>query len=254
MPRLRAALRLVSFLLWSAVMFIAYQVCRPLGWFSAPRLRTVQTFLCGGWARGVARIMNLRVSVVGEAPQAPFILVSNHLGYVDIITLMSRAPGIFVSRADVAGWPVLGLLARAANTIFIDRDLRRDVARVNTLIHDVLASGRGLLMFPEGTSSGGQEVLPFRSSLLEPAVRCEQAVSYASLSYDTPAGAAPPSEAVCWWGEMTFFDHFIDLLSLPRIEATITFGKRPIQADTRHKLARHLHQAITQIHQPTAAG
>lgn len=252
MPRLRAALRLVSFLLWSAVMFVAYQVCRPLGWLSATKLCAVQTVMCRSWARGVARIMNLRVSVVGQAPEAPFILVSNHLGYVDIITLMSKAPGIFVSRADVAGWPVLGLLARAAHTIFIDRDLRRDVARVNTLIHDVLASGRGLLMFPEGTSSGGQEVLPFRSSLLEPAVQSEQAVSYASLSYDTPAGAGPPSEVVCWWGEMTFFDHFIGLLSLPRIEATITFGERPIQADTRHELARFLHQAISQIHQPTA--
>ena len=234
-------------------MFVAYQFCRLLGLASAAALRRVQTSMCRRWAQGVARIMHLRVAVEGTAPKAPFILVSNHLGYVDIITLMSVVPGVFVSRADVAGWPVLGLLARAANTIFIDRALRRDVARVNTLIHDVLISNRGVLMFPEGTSSGGQEVLPFRSSLLEPAVQNQQAVSYASVSYETPTGSPPASEVVCWWGEMTFFDHFMGLLGLQHVEAKVVFGERAIQADTRHELATRLHQAITQLRQPTAA-
>jgi 1-acyl-sn-glycerol-3-phosphate acyltransferase len=247
--RLRASLRLVSFLLWSACLFVTYQLSRPLGWLWSQRHYRVQTFLCGLWARGVATIIGLRISVTGNAPRAPFILVSNHLGYVDIITLMSQTPGVFVSRADVAGWPVLGVLARAANTIFIDRSLRRDVARVNTLIRDVLASGRGLLMFPEGTSSGGDTVLPFRSSLLEPAVQNKQAVSFASLSYSTPAGAAPASEAVCWWGEMTFLDHFMGLLGLTSVNATVHFGEEPLTAATRHELAARLHESITSLRQ-----
>lgn len=254
MSSLRAALRLVSFLIWSALMYVAYQLCRPLGLLSIARWHLLQTFMCGIWARGVAAIVGLRVSIHGEAPRAPFILVSNHLGYLDIITLMSRTPGVFVSRADLAGWPVLGVLARAVDTIFIDRKLRRDVARVNTLIHDVLASGKGVLMFPEGTSSEGREVLPFRSSLLEPAVSNGQAVSYATLSYATPDGAAPASQVVCWWGEMTFLDHFISLLGLTHIDATLTFGEQRISAETRHELATRLHQAVTRQHQPTTAG
>lgn len=196
--------------------------------------------------------MCLRVSMRGEPPKPPFILVSNHLGYLDVITLLSSAPGVFVSRADLASWPVLGILARLAGTIFIDRTLRRDVARVNNLISEVLDSGRGILMFPEGTSSGGSEVLPFRSSLLEPAVRTGQAVSYASLAYATPAGYEPASQSVCWWGDMTFVDHFMSLLGLPYVEATLTFGERPILAESRHELAARLHTAVSEQHRPAS--
>ena len=245
MRHLRAAWRAALFLGWSAGCWLVYQLARPLGWFRPAALRRVQTGLCRAWARGIARGVGLRIQVEGRPPEAPFLLVSNHLGYLDIVTLMAAAPAVFVSRADVAGWPVLGRLARSADTIFIDRALKRDVARVNELIASVLDQGRGLIMFPEGTSTAGEEVLPFRSSLLQPAAALELPVSWASLAYHTPPGEPAAAEAVAWWGEMTFGGHFWRLLGLPRVDARLRFGGEPVSGASRHELARELHAAVS---------
>ena len=245
MKHLRAIPRLLAFLVWSFLHYSACLVTVPLSWIAPGPHHVVKDAIGRSWASGIAAIVGLHVHVEGHPPRAPFILVANHLGYVDIVTLMAQAPAVFVSRADLANWPVLGLLARAANTIFVDRSRRRDVVRANALISDVLASGRGLIIFPEGTSSNGEEVLPFRSSLLEPAVRIRHPVSYATLGYRTPEGSPPASLAVCWWGDMTFFDHFYGLLQLPRIDAYLSFGDEPVQAPDRHELAQRLRHAVS---------
>lgn len=245
MSHLAAAWRAAMFLGWSAACWLTYQCARPLCWLRPGLQRPIKTGLCRAWGRGIARLVGLRIEVRGRPPEPPFLLVCNHLGYLDIVTLMAAAPGVFVSRADVAGWPVLGRLARSADTIFIDRSLKRDVARVNGLIAAVLEQGRGLIMFPEGTSTGGDDVLPFRSSLLQPAASLDLPVAWASLGYSTAAGAPPASEAVAWWGEMTFGDHFWRLLGLGRIDARLQFGADAVRGESRHELARELHARVT---------
>lgn len=244
MARLRAGLRLVAFLGWSAGCLLLRLLTRPVVRI-APRTATpIQLWICRTWARGVVAILGLSVDVVGAPPPPPFVLVSNHLGYLDIVTLMAHAPAVFVSRADVSGWPVLGRLARAGGTLFLEREVRRDVLRINALMHDVLAQGLGVVVFPEGTSSGGDEVLAFRSSLLEPAVALSTPVHWAALTYATPPGAPHARDAVCWWGEMTFPDHFWRLLCLRRIRAGLRFGATPLRADGRHALAGALQDAV----------
>ena len=244
MRSLRAAARLLGFLFWSGVCWLAKLLGHPLGWVFPATRAPVHEAICRAWARGIAAVIGLHIRVEGRPPRAPFVLVANHLGYIDIVTLMAHAPGVFVSRGDVAGWPVLGTLAKAADTIFIDRALRRDVVRVNALIDAVLQRGLGLMMFPEGTSSSGEQVLPFRSSLLEPAVALGRPVSHATLAYRTGPGHGPAREAVAWWGDMTFPDHFWALLQLPRIDATVRFGDAPLSGDDRHELSRALWTAV----------
>lgn len=244
MSHLWAAWRAASFLAWSTTCWLTYQCARPLCWLRPGWRRPIKTGLCRAWGRGIARLVGLRIEVRGTPPEPPFLLVCNHLGYLDIVTLMAATPGVFVSRADVAGWPVLGRLARSADTIFIDRSLKRDVARVNALIAAVLEQGRGLIMFPEGTSTGGDDVLPFRSSLLQPAANLDLPVSWASLGYSTPVGAPPASEAVAWWGEMTFGGHFWRLLGLGRVDARLHFGDEAVRGGSRHELARALHEQV----------
>lgn len=255
MSDLRAIVRLLAFATWSSAAFVV-ALCVQALVLAAPAAGTaVKRRVARVWARGVGGILALRIEVRGTPPAPPFLLVSNHLSYVDIVTLMATTPGVFVAKSEVARWPFLGLLARVANTVFVDRGSRKDVVRVNAHIERVLRRGEGLIMFPEGTSSRGAEVLPFRSSLLEPAARSGLPVSCASISYATPVGAPPAEWSVCWWGDMTFGKHFYELLRLPGIQGSVVFGQERLSGSDRHALARDLQRAVSDGFRPvTDAG
>jgi 1-acyl-sn-glycerol-3-phosphate acyltransferase len=196
------------------------------------------------WSRALCRVMGMRVVVEGPPPRAPFFLVANHLSYVDVILLASRLPCVFVARADVRRWPLFGLACRAVRTIFIDREQRRDVVRVIAGMRRTLDSGRGVVVFPEGTSTPGLEVAPFKASLLEIATGADLAVHFAALSYRAPAGWPPAWQSVCWWGDMPFLGHLLALLQLPRFEARVTFGESAIGGLDRKRLAAELRRAV----------
>ena len=211
-----------------------------------------RSFNFRNWARATASLLGMRIMVEGTEPQPPFFVVSNHLSYLDVVTLASQLDCLIVAKSDIAGWPVLGLLCRSMGTIFVDRNSRRDVLRVNRLIETALAAGKGVLLFPEGTSTAGIEVLPFHSALLEPAARAGYPVSYAAISYRTPAGEPPASLSICWWGDMTFLSHLYRLFQLTSFDAKVTFGSHSIRADDRKTLAKELWQAVQQEFVPSA--
>jgi 1-acyl-sn-glycerol-3-phosphate acyltransferase len=247
---LRALIRLPAFAVWCLLAYLLTTLSVGLTMI-APRLGVpIKTAVARIWGRGLAFIMGLRVTVEGEPPNRPFVLVSNHLGYVDIIALMGHSPGVFVAKSEIAHWPLLGPLSRCANTVFIDRESRRDVKRVNDRIHQVLDRREGLIMFPEGTSSKGADVLPFRSSLLAPAASSGFPVHYVSLSYRTPRGATPAEMSVCWWGDMTFASHFYKLLQMPGVYCSLAFGHRTLQDGDRRSLALSLQTAVSETFTP----
>jgi 1-acyl-sn-glycerol-3-phosphate acyltransferase len=194
----------------------------------------------------MARVIGMRVRPTGTPPHPPFLLVSNHLSYVDIALLATQLDCVFVAKRDIRDWPALGRVVAAMDTIFIDREHPRDVVRVNERIAEALATGDGVVLFAEGTSTRGDRVLPLQPSLLDVAARRQLPVWYASLTYRTPAGAVPADLAVCWWGDMLFFDHFFGLLKLPGFEARITFGPEPVRDTNRKQLAQRLHQSIAE--------
>jgi 1-acyl-sn-glycerol-3-phosphate acyltransferase len=196
------------------------------------------------WARGVLRILRVRLHALGEAPRAPFLLVSNHLSYLDIAVLMALAPCAFLARSDVARWPLIGFIVRSTGHLFVERGRRTDLPRAIDAVRATLARGRGVALFPEGTSSAGETVLPFRSSLFEVAARSSAPLWCASLSYRTPPGAPPAHLSVCWWGDMTFYAHLYALLALPGLEASIRFGAQPICGSDRKELARRARDAV----------
>jgi 1-acyl-sn-glycerol-3-phosphate acyltransferase len=206
------------------------------------------------WARSAARIVGMRVRLEGSPPPPGSLLVANHLGYLDVVTLWCVATGPCVAKSEVAGWPLVGPLGRVAGTLFIDRTRRRDVARVIPVIERSLGRGERVLLFAEATSTRGDRVLPFKSSLFEAAVRAGAPVACASLHYETPAGAPPADLAVCWWGDMTFLDHVWALLQLPCIEATVRFAPATLRGGERKALARAAHAAVAAVWSPVGAG
>ncbi|TDJ71752.1 MAG: 1-acyl-sn-glycerol-3-phosphate acyltransferase [Planctomycetota bacterium] len=249
----RIVLRLAALSVLTLVVFTGWVLTRPLGLLSMKKwsARTHRCFV-RAWARGIAWIVNIRIGMLGKPPAPPFFLVVNHLSYVDVVVLLACVDGVFLANSGVARWPVLGFLARATGTLFVDRERRSDLVRVLGEVERTLASGRGVILFPEGTSSKGEEVRPFKPSLFEVAIRTEMPVSYATLRYETPAGSLPARDAVCWWANEPFARHLPRFLALPSVRATIAFGDEPIVAGDRKSLARQAHDAVAARFEPVA--
>lgn len=245
----RALLLLLVLAALAPLLAVCLVLLRP-----APRvLRGIRNGLFHLWSRLSLRILGARVEVEGRPPRAPFFLVSNHLSYIDILALATVVDGYFISKVELRSWPMLGLLSRMVGTIFVNRELRRDVQRVNRVVEETLARGYGIILFPEGTSSQGYEILPFRSSLLAYPAEHGIPVYSASLSYATPPSEPPANLSVCWWGDAPFFAHFLNLLGLSRWEIKMRFLEEVETANDRKELARALQAVAVEELDPVVA-
>jgi 1-acyl-sn-glycerol-3-phosphate acyltransferase len=190
------------------------------------------------------KIFGYAATVSGEIPQSG-LLISNHLSYLDILAISATTSAVFVSKADVRRWPLFGWFAAIAGTVFVERERRTHVGEVNREIESALADGMLVVVFPEGTSSDGATVLPFRTSLLEPAARGGHGISVGWIHYDLDEGDA--ANEVCYWGDHTFFPHLLNLMGKRRIRATLRFGKFHRTSDDRKELAKQLHAAVLEL-------
>lgn len=176
--------------------------------------------------------------------RAPFFLVSNHVSYCDIVLLLGQVHGVFVAKKELNEWPVIGYLTRLVGTIFVDRNSRRDAKRVLETIDQRVASGDGVIVFPEGTSSSGDDVHPMRTALFEWAAQTGKPVGIASIHYTTRPGMPSAREAVCWWGDMSFVPHVLQLCQMPGFDATLHFGDEPVTGNDRGLLAAQAREAV----------
>jgi 1-acyl-sn-glycerol-3-phosphate acyltransferase len=240
---IRAATRILGLCLLTAVAAPLYLVARLFG--KQNRAKKI-------WARNVAKVLNLKITVKGEPPDAPFFLVSNHLSYVDIVSLMAILDCVFVSKNDVANWFAIGRLARMVGTIFIDRENNRSILAALKEIDSALKNKMSVVVFPEGTSTKGETILPFKTSLLEIAASENLNVHYASLSYKVPDDCTPASLSICWWGDTTFGNHAWRLCQLRESEIIVTFSAKTISDENRKRLAKKLWSAVNEQFIPTA--
>jgi 1-acyl-sn-glycerol-3-phosphate acyltransferase len=191
--------------------------------------------------RRVICIFRLEIQSVGTIP-SDGLLVSNHVSYLDILVLSSLTPAVFVAKREVKSWPVMGLLARLGGTVFIDRQRRTHVGEVNDEIQNALADGALVVVFPEGTSSDGQTILPFKSSLLEPATQPKRPLTVGCIGYTLADGDA--GAEVCYWGDAVFFPHLLNLLSKRSVRASVRFASVELHSTDRKELAQQLHAAV----------
>lgn len=204
------------------------------------------------WCRGILWALGVRLEVRGEVPTAARFLVCNHLSYIDVVALGSVLPVAFVSRADVAHWPLIGPLARWFDTVFVPREQKRKLPEVNAVVAQRVADGCALVVFAEGTTTAGDRVLPLKPSLLEPAVAAGVPVQAACLRYATRPPDAPASVAVCWVGDTVFLRHGYALLALRRIDAGLEFAPAARTASDRKELAAALDADVRALFTPMA--
>jgi 1-acyl-sn-glycerol-3-phosphate acyltransferase len=193
---------------------------------------------CRLWSRAMCAILSVERDVDGPVPSdGVYLVASNHVSYLDILVLGSLYPSLFLAKREIASWPLFGWIARGAGTLFVDRDISRDVVRAGREMSDRLELGLPLTIFPEGRSSRGLTILPFQPSLLEPAARAGVPCWAASISYETPGTAAAPSRTICWHDSESLLTHFPRLVGLKQVIARVRFASIPITLGDRKALA-----------------
>jgi len=203
-------------------------------WLSPTRARLLPQW----YHRKVCRLFGIRLSVTGRVDRTqPVLLVSNHTSWLDIPVLSAVAPVSFVAKKEVASWPFVSWLARLQRCVFIDREKRGDVSRAMNIMLDRLADGHNVVLFPEGTSSDGNRVLNFRSSLFAAAKPPEKfartseqqvlvqtvAIVYRHL-HGVPLSRAERMK-ICWYGDMEMLSHVWAYLKAGPLDVEIAIGE-----------------------------
>ena len=190
-----------------------------------------------------AKWMGLNIRVFGKVPTGGLI-VSNHISYLDILGLSVVTGCAFVSKKEVADWPVFGPYAQMGATIFLDRERRGAVADVAQLMKGHLDAEVPVVLFPEGTSTDASAVLPFRTSLFEPVVQLGCPVVPCGLRYSISDGSV--RDEVAYWGDMDLVNHMPNLLTKVGVQLDIHFGE-PRTGRDRKELARSLRAEVCSL-------
>ena len=168
---------------------------------------------------------------VEGAPPTGGLVVANHLGYLDILILSAAMPCFFVSKMEIAGWPFFGTAARAGGTIFLDRS---SLASANSVAEEIIQRFKlpvPVLLFPEGTTSDGSQVLPFRSRLIASATAAGAPITAAAIRYVIDGGIE--ERELCWIGDAAFLPHLWKMLGTPGFFAVVRFGQPRLYPDRR---------------------
>lgn len=203
------------------------------------------------WARLGARCLGIRVTVRGSLPGPGSLVVANHQGYADIVTIGGLLPCVFAARHDMRRWPLFGSLAASGATIFINRDNRRAGYRGVAQVTAALGVGATIVAFPEGTSTDGSGLLPFRTGVFQAAVGAQAPVVPVAIRYRSLDGIpidASNRHVVGWFQEESFLGHLLRLASHRRADAEVVFDEAivPPHLD-RRSVAREAEARLRQL-------
>ncbi|MEJ6401833.1 lysophospholipid acyltransferase family protein [Yoonia sp. 2307UL14-13] len=220
------------------VMLLVRLIERPIYGLRRPVTPYITQCVC----RGFFVILGMTHKTVGHPMKGPGAVVANHVSWLDVFALNLRKRIYFVSKAEVSQWPGVGWLARATGTVFIERNRRSAAAQV-ALFRERLAVGHKLLFFPEGTSTDGQRILPFKPTLFaaffDPAFGDALQIQPVTLCYQAPDGQDPRYYG--WWGDMRFGGSMVTMLATPRHGRVTVIYHDPVKVaafDDRKQLAR----------------
>lgn len=211
-----------------------------------PHLNTVeQDAEIQRWSQHLLSILAIDVRVYETSPERPWqcMVVANHVSWLDIFVIHARHPGVFVAKADIRDWPLLGSLVDGAGTLFISRGSRTHARRTNERIAQTLRSGRTVAVFPEGSTSAGDRLMHFHAALLQPAIDAGAALLPVGLRYKTSYDTA--TDAANYIDDMSFVQSLWRIVSQPRLIAELHIAlPLPTHEANRRALARASEAAI----------
>lgn len=197
------------------------------------------------WSGKMLRILGIELDVLqGRPGQGPLLIVANHISWLDILVLHALCPQArFVSKAGVRHWPLIGSLTRAAGTLFIERESKRDALRVVHHMAEALKAGDTLAVFPEGTTADGHALLPFHANLLQAALAAQVPVQPVALHYADDH--ASPSRAAAYVGTTTLVGSLWSIVRARGLRVQVkVLPVLPSEGRDRRALARDAHAAI----------
>jgi len=186
--------------------------------------------------------LGIESQVEGKPPTCGLV-VANHLSYLDIVIISAVMPCFFVAKMEIHGWPFFGKAARTGGTIFLDRSSRASAMSVAEQITERLQLPVPVLLFPEGTSTDGTQVLRFHSRLIDPATTAGTPITAAAVRYLVEDGDVEERE-LCWYGDESFATHMWKVLGVAGFSAQLWFGEPQIYSD-RRVAADQTHAKIT---------
>ena len=221
------------------------------GWQALTPLQAQEAVMA--WAQGAMAIFGARIKVTGTMSQGgPLLMVSNHISWLDILLFLSLTPVRFVSKSEVESWPIVGRYAQACRTLFIQRTSKRDARKVVEMMRESLLSGDRVAIFPEGTTTKGEGVLPFHANLFESAVSSHASTQAASILYvNTSAKGAPKLDTLpSFTGDDTLVGSIWRILGLQHFEIWVSLGEVHPPGDLdRRALAKKCNLEVVQLHE-----
>ncbi len=212
--------------------------------------------------RSLCNALNVKVRTYGDPLEGPpTLFVSNHVSWIDIIVLGHVIKACFIAKKEMSDWPVLGYLSSLQRTIFIDREKRSDIAEQKKVLQDRMHNGDNLILFPEGTTSDGGSVLPFKSSLFgitETAMHLQpdeqgriqelmvQPVTLVYKRINNMPTIRSSRSSVAWYGDAEMAPHVKGVLNLLKIEVEVHFHE-PVSRNifkTRKELSAYCQRTI----------
>ncbi len=227
---MRRILRLLGFLAVNLSFLIIAILCAPIPLFLGRlRHRKIAIYLTRVWSRWNVHVLGITVNLVNGdliKKKQNYFVIGNHLSYLDIILLGSKKPSLFVAKKEVKYWPLLGQLAWLGGSIFVDRSQKGSAAKKPYIeqIAQYLKQGLTIQVFPEGTSSNGEGVLPFKKGIFSSPILAETPILPITIRYISVNGEpfGPDNrDLVTWHSDMTFVDHFWGVLNLKGFEVDI---------------------------------
>ncbi len=189
------------------------------------------------WLVGIARIGGISVTSAGMPPHQAVLLTPNHISYLDIMAVGAVTATMFVSKADVVHWPIIGHLFNTSEHIGIARADRRSVAAVNEKIGERFDAGVPVCVFLEGTTSAGDRVMPFHASLVQPAINRAVPLLPVGLRWGVTAPNASLTEDIAYWrDDHTLVPHLWRVLGLRGVSVVVVFGEPIPPGETDRKV------------------
>ena len=227
--RFGGGVRLIQFLTLLTACLIHGSLTQPRTLLERGRWRQM-------WCRIILHAMRLTLDVHGEFPTSG-LLPCNHLSYLDALVLGSLTPAVFVSKAEVRRWPMVGSMCARGGTLFMNRESPRDAVRTNQAATQALLDGVPVVIFPEGTTTNGRIPLPFHPALFQPAVTAHAPVWPLALSYSFQDGR-DASAQVAYFGDVRFIPHFMRFMRMRGLHASVRVAAEPASAPSRTSAAQ----------------
>ncbi len=167
------------------------------------------------WCKALLRCFNIKVITYGKLPDASTtstMFIANHISWADIHSINSVIPLRFIAKIEVKSWPVFGYLVSKSGTLFINRTIRKDAARIVEITAESLLAGDNVCLFPEGTTTEGTHILPFKSSIIQAAINTNATIWPVAIYYPTLDGR--PNTQMAYAGETTMAESMSQILNI----------------------------------------